>query len=195
LDVHVMTKYCTICKRNPMNTIEHSCNKNHNGSSGSMETEGAKVIFGRSISKLGVKFDKYIGDGDSKAFTEVVKSQPYGSHFTISKLECVNHVSKRITSRLNALCQRQTGFVWEDDRGKRRKGIKGKGGLTNDLISKIQTYYSKSIRSNKGNLDEMRRSCWAILEHLSATDSNPTHNNCPKGISSWCKYQKYENYF
>ncbi|KAG8255287.1 hypothetical protein J6590_108642 [Homalodisca vitripennis] len=36
----------------------------------------------------------------------------------------------------------------------------------------------------------MRKAVWAIYFHLLSTDNSPQHELCPKGESSWCKYQK-----
>ncbi len=32
------------------------------------------------------------------------------------------------------------------------------------------------------------RACWAVFDHSISTDEAPTHENCPKGEWSWCKY-------
>ena len=33
---------------------------------------------------------------------------------------------------------------------------------------------------------------WATLHHLSSTDQNPNHGNCPAGANSWCSYHRAE---
>ena len=46
----------------------NKCLIDHEGSSVSMETEGAVRIFNNSIEKNGLRYVNYIGDGDSSAF-------------------------------------------------------------------------------------------------------------------------------
>ena len=57
----------------------------------------------RSISKLGVYITQYLGDGDSKAYEMVAKSKPYQDEYKVVKVECINHVAKRLTSRLKRM--------------------------------------------------------------------------------------------
>ena len=44
----------------------------------------------------------YLGDGDTKSFQMVVKSEPYPG-VTIAKVECVGHDQKRVGPRLRDL--------------------------------------------------------------------------------------------
>lgn len=46
---------------------QDSCSM-HKGSAGKMEVDSVVEMFGRSEEKHGLKFVKYIGDGDSKTF-------------------------------------------------------------------------------------------------------------------------------
>ncbi|GFU68483.1 uncharacterized protein TNCV_3583551 [Trichonephila clavipes] len=61
------------------------CLKNHNGSAGMMETVGMVRIFQRSLSHRSVRYTSYIGDGDSKTFSSITASNPYGEDITVSK--------------------------------------------------------------------------------------------------------------
>ncbi|GFT30661.1 uncharacterized protein TNCV_77381 [Trichonephila clavipes] len=79
------------------------CLKNHNGSAGMMETVGMVRIFQRSLSRRSVRYTSYIGDGDSKTFSSITASNPYGEDITVSKIECVGHVKKRMGTRLRKL--------------------------------------------------------------------------------------------
>lgn len=45
---------------------------------------------------------KFLGDGDSKCFSAVLASNPFGD-VTVEKLECIGHVSKRMGTRLRKL--------------------------------------------------------------------------------------------
>ena len=57
----------------------HNCVINHVWSAGSMEASGAIRIFNWSVAENGLRYLKYRGDGDSKAFAEVVQNDPYNS--------------------------------------------------------------------------------------------------------------------
>lgn len=41
-----------------------------------MEVQGVKMIFVRSQQKYGVRYTKYLGDGDSSAFKSLLESKP-----------------------------------------------------------------------------------------------------------------------
>ena len=62
----------------------------------------------------------------------------YGRN-TVEKLECIGHVQKRVGSPLRKL-------------KKSKKGLRGKGKLTDKLIDKLQNYNGIIKRSNVGNL-------------------------------------------
>ena len=89
-----------------------------------MEPVGAKRIWERSITKNGLRYHKYIGDGDSKSYDTICNTYP---GITVEKLECVGHVKKRVGSRLRTL-------------KKKEKGLGGKGKLTKKKIDKLQNY-------------------------------------------------------
>ncbi|GFS70953.1 uncharacterized protein TNCV_2720081 [Trichonephila clavipes] len=59
--------------------------------------------FFRSEQKHGLKYQRYIGDGDSKTFLSIAEKKPYGDSVPIEKIECVGHVQKRMGSRLRKL--------------------------------------------------------------------------------------------
>ena len=84
-----------------------------------MESMGAIKIVNTLASKHDLKLTHYLGDGDCRAFANVSKGVPW----TMEKLECTNHVSKRISARLrkkkNELC------------------LKGKGKLTEAAINRL----------------------------------------------------------
>ncbi|GFT14881.1 uncharacterized protein TNCV_3483371 [Trichonephila clavipes] len=103
IDAEVMSSFCKGCdswkrrKGSPAYKkwkILHvkECLKNHNDSAGMMETVGMVRIFQRSLSHRSVRYTSYIGDGDSKTFSSITASNPYGEDITVSKTECVGHV-------------------------------------------------------------------------------------------------------
>lgn len=114
LDWFVSSKRCQGCEhmRATLNNMdfdiwyeaEHKekCTLNYEGSSGGMEVQGIIEIFKRSMTLHKVKYSHYIGDGDSKTFSNLEEAKPYGD-FIIKKLECVLHVGKRMFRYLKEL--------------------------------------------------------------------------------------------
>lgn len=173
LDIQVMSKYCRICEGDDNNTTDHICS-NHKGSAGSMEVAGAYKIFERSEKTRSLKYTEYYGDGDSKAYMGV--KDIYGRD-SVKKLECIGHVQKRVGTRLRNL-------------KKSKKGLGGKGKLTDKFIDKLQNYYGIAIRSTTGSLQNMQSAVIAAFFHCCSNRKNEMHGQCPKGSESWCKYQR-----
>ncbi|GFU34816.1 uncharacterized protein TNCV_2320091 [Trichonephila clavipes] len=161
------------------------CLKNHNGSAGMMETVGMVRIFQRSLSHRSVRYTSYIGDGDSKTFSSITASNPYGEDITVSKNECVGHVQKRMGTHLRKL--KQMSSKLSDG-----KSIGGKGRLTDRMIDLITTYYGNAIRQNKTCLSDMRKAVWAVYFHIRSSDEEPLHSFCPEvlilGVNIKIKY-------
>ena len=84
---------------------------NHTGSSSSMESCGALNVFQRSVERYNLKYEYYPGDGDSSSFQSVEEAKPYGTDFTIKKLECIGHIQKRVGGRLRKLRAEWQGEV------------------------------------------------------------------------------------
>ncbi|GBM67007.1 hypothetical protein AVEN_135504-1 [Araneus ventricosus] len=110
LDLEVMTQYCKMCEMNIK--CDHECS-NYKGSSGNMESVGAFRIFERSVMKRELQYTEYYGDGDSKAFLKV--KDIYGED-TVTKLECIGHVQKRVGSRLRKFKKNQR-TRWKSNAG------------------------------------------------------------------------------
>ncbi|KAE8745984.1 hypothetical protein FOCC_FOCC007346 [Frankliniella occidentalis] len=193
LDVQVMSTVCYGCSnyRGPKQGIEYQewkdahkpvCSINHDGSAGMMEVKGMMKIFHRSVNRAQYRIRGYIGDGDSKTFSAVVNSKPYGDELVPIKIECTGHVQKRMGKRLRDLKKKMKGLKLKDG-----KGLGGKGRLTDGRIDQISSYYGNAIRSSE-TVTSMKRNIWAIFYHIRSRDSKPQHKFCPKGPNSWCKY-------
>ena len=50
-----------------------------------MEVDGVLEMFATSEEKYEVRYENYIGDGDSKTHKALVDAQPYGPDFEIKK--------------------------------------------------------------------------------------------------------------
>jgi hypothetical protein len=90
---------------------EPNCLLNHNGSAQSMESQGALELFRRSVTKYSLRYNIFIGDGDSKSYNTVVRNAPYGPNFVIEKQECTGHIQKRMGTRLRSVVSRYKGIV------------------------------------------------------------------------------------
>lgn len=189
IDLVVKSSYCQSCvawkgkaQTNEFQewyeTHEEECSANHVGSAGKMEVDAMKEMFSASESKYGVRYMIYIGDGDSKTFKAILDLNPYGDDHVVMKRECVNHVEKRMGTRLRNL--------------KKQKKLGGKGKLTDNLIKKITKYYGLAIMRNSDSVENMQRNIMATYWHLISTDENPKHQNCPAGGDSWCKFRVAE---
>ncbi|CAK9813129.1 Transposable element Tcb2 transposase [Anthophora plagiata] len=70
------------------NKHSDKCFANHNGSAGKMEVDSIVEMFKRSESLYNVRYDNYIGDGDSKTYKGIVDSNPY-QDLVVKKKECI----------------------------------------------------------------------------------------------------------
>ena len=119
LDVLVKCSYCKLCefRKKKLNTAEYEewkkehittnqCSANHTETSGNMEVSSIVEMFKHSIVKYGLRYVNYIGDGDSKTYSGILKAQPYGEDFFVNKKECVGYVQKRMGTRLRDLVKK-----------------------------------------------------------------------------------------
>lgn len=184
IDLEVLSKHC-LCPKKATKVHKADCRANYIGTSGGMEVQGARRIFGRSVQKYNARYLKYLGDGDSKGFQTVSKEKFYGDA-KITKLECIGHVQKRMYNRLLTL---------KTKLGKKKLGdgktISGRGRLTLVAMKTLQLYYGNAIRRHtNGTLKAMKQEVWASYFHVSSSNEKPLHSFCPKGRTSWCKYQR-----
>ena len=68
--------------------------------------------------------------------------------------------------------------------------VTGTGKLTQNVMNKLQKYYTWAIRSHKNDLEGMHRAVWATYYHVISTDERPQHDLCPDGIDTWCFYKQ-----
>ena len=89
------------------------------------------------------------------------KDAKYDGAYEVTKEECVGHVQKRPGTALRKYKNDMKGKKLIDN-----KGVGGKRRLTDTIIDKMQNYYGKAIRENKGDLKGMQKSINAILNHM-----------------------------
>ena len=189
IDFEVLSKYCHACKLAESKGMSDDdffewreghladCCINFEGSSKAMESEAARRMWRRSLTKHNFRYVDMISDGDSSAFKAVSELKCYGDT-EIKKLECVNHAHKRMGSALRKLSKEE------------RLGGRGRGRLTEAKCKDLQNFYRGAIVNNLGDTSSMRNSIWAGLWHSMSTDEEPHHLQCPEGEDSWCFYQK-----
>ena len=114
VDVHHMINSCRQCSRFEWElengligqleylkkVVNHDksgkCRYNHVGSAQTMESTGTVEIYKRSKEEGIVRYNPFVGDGDSSSFTRVRQLQPYGPNVAIEKDECHVHVVRRM---------------------------------------------------------------------------------------------------
>ena len=145
LHIGVRNKYCAICaqaSRKGEEAKDHKCFKNWDGASSSMETHIIVEGFKTAEEKHGVRYIRFVGDGDSSVYPSLVSSvyvPVWG--YAIQKIECANHATKCYRSALEKLVHDNPSY-------------KGKGKLT-DAMRKLLTKAARcavkmrSIESDK----------------------------------------------
>ena len=96
----VCNKFCASCKRGTEHN--HTCFKNWQESSSSMEKHIILTGFKVAKKQHGVRYMKFIGDGDSSVYPSLVAGVP-GWGYAINKQECANHALKCYRASLEQL--------------------------------------------------------------------------------------------
>ena len=164
------------------------CSKNYEGTSGGMEKDMALRMWNRSEDKNAMRYSTMVSDGDSSTYLAICENVDY----PVEKLECVNHVSKRLGTRLRNL---KKTFLSEiktaTGRIIKRSVLGGRGKLTDAIIDELGRYFGKAIRDCADTTaDQMRKTCLSGIKHVTSTDENPDHEYCPTGENSWCFYNR-----
>lgn len=192
IDMEVLCNHCVICNDGKLKK-QHVCHMNFTGKAGAMEKEGAVRLWSRSTHHQ-MKYVTFVGDGDSSAYKAVCTLNdgqgPYD--VPVIKEECINHVSKRLGTRLRKLKKETSETITtKTGRQMKRSLLGGASQLTDDIIDKLSRYYGKAIRDNVNNTyQEMKAAILASYWHLCSTDKTPTHQFCPKDADSWCFYNR-----
>ena len=177
LDYEVSSSFCHQCEK--MKHLDAAsfnrwfvhhrlvCGKNHAGSSGPIEVEGANKMWSR-FEAMGFRYTTLVSDGNCKTFNELNSLKPYRPIIAIKKEECVNHVSKRLGTALRNLVSAQS------KRGLTLGGRKS-GSLTQVKIKTLQGYYKNAVPARTGRLRKCeRRLCAASTTHRLLTHPRST---------------------
>lgn len=190
LDFDVLSNYCAVCSSKPNKA--HDCKKNFDGKAGAMEGEIAVRIWSRTTDYK-MRFTTFVGDGDSSSYNNICRLNdgrgPY--EVPVKKEECLNHVGKRMGTRLRKIKQEAYEEVTTKTGKKMRRSILGgMNMLTDEVIDKLSAYYGKAIRGKHGTVKEMQKAVWASYFHLTSKNEDHCHALCPKGEESWCFYNR-----
>lgn len=194
IDFEVLSKHCRQCDRkkrllgpvsaeyrNGFELHKGLCTQNYDGSSGNMEVVAAERLWNRS-EKYGFRYTTVVSDGDSKKFCHLSEIKPYGDK-TIDKVECLNHVAKRLGTGLRNIRSMSAGT-------NEPLGGKKPGSLKASTMDKLTVYYRNAIEKNLGDVKKMKDAIYATLYHCKSTDDNPQHHYCPESEESWCFYNR-----
>lgn len=135
VDFEVLSKSCNQCevkkRQQPTPKSSQYCtiviNQNYVGSSPGMEVEAAERLWRRSDS-LGFRYKTMLTDGDARTVCHFYESKVYGD-LLIEKVECLNHVTKRLGTELKKL-------VRDRSKSETRIGGRALGHLTEPVIKK-----------------------------------------------------------
>jgi len=97
----VRNKFCSICTRAETKSVEpndHTCYKNWEGSAPAMEANIVVDGFNASENMHGVRYLKFVGDGDSSVYAKIQEKVLYGKQ--VRKMECTNHALKNYGKHL-----------------------------------------------------------------------------------------------
>ena len=186
VDYAVLCKYCVECELvgtklsgDELETWKQlhadHCAINHVGSSGSMETEAAKLMWAQSVELMDAEYTSLLGDGDAAVLSALNTLRPYGADVMILKQECINHISKRMFRGLAMAVKAPGG------------SLSGKGKLTQVRMKKWSTYYRNAIVKHAPDVVATRAAIWAIYLHSVSTLDEPQHDDCDV---DWCWWQQ-----
>ena len=148
LYIGVRNKYCSACTRN-IPRDKHVCFRNWSESSSEMETDIILEGFLEAERVHGVRYTKFIGDGDSSVHSTLLQNVPGWGH-AIRKLECANHACKCYRGALERLVQDNPSY-------------KGSGGLPKTMRKRLVSAARSAIRMRSKETD--RKKALASLKH------------------------------
>lgn len=146
--IGVRNKYCTACTRG-LPPTQHTCYKNWDESSSQMETDIILEGFKQAERVHGVRYLRFIGDGDSSVYPTLLESVPGWGRY-IKKLECANHACKCYRSGLEKLVQENPSY-------------KGRGGLTKKMRCRLTSAARCSIKMRSKEADTIK--AVKLLQH------------------------------
>ena len=144
LYIGVRNKYCTSCAQG-IPQEQHICYRNWDASSSQMETSIILEGFKEAKRVHGVRYIRFIGDGDSSVYPTLLQNVPVWGH-AIQKLECANHACKCYRAALEKLAQENPAY-------------KGRGGLTEKMRRRLTSAARCAIkmRSKENDINKAQK--------------------------------------
>ena len=158
-------KTCRVCSHNKVTGKEkkHDCQKNHSGSSKSMERDVACELWSKAP-QSGVKFSIYVGDDDSTTLADIKNKVPYG----VEKWSDIVHTKRSLNSRLYKLRERFKGPNCSV--------------LSPKVINYLTKCFSYCINQNVGDSNSLKKGLKNIVPHAFGD-----HSCCD---NAWCGYKQ-----
>ena len=122
LHIGIRNKYCSACSQG-ISQDKHVCYKNWASSSSEMETDIILEGFCAAEETHGIRYRKFVGDGDSSVYSTLVQNVPVWGR-DIKKIECSNRACKCYRGGLERLVQENPSY-------------KGAGGLTQKMRQRL----------------------------------------------------------
>ncbi|XP_063236795.1 uncharacterized protein LOC134539039 [Bacillus rossius redtenbacheri] len=141
--------YCCICARSSTKnepSHEHICYKNWLKTPTAMEADIIVEGFKNSMSMHNLKYGYIIGDGDSSVMAQLTKAQPYGPEFTITKIECSNHILRNYLRRIRDISTKTKNPVWQVPLSARRA-------ITVDRQLRLRSAVTSAMKYRAGQAD------------------------------------------
>lgn len=186
LYIGIKNKYCLVCARASNKNVvpkEHTCFKNFEGSSSSMEAEIMAEGFKSSIPMYGLIYGRMIADGDASTYAKVLKAKPYESQsLTVEKIECKNHILRNFCKKLRGLTT-ETKYL-----------LAHRKTLTNERIMTMRKVIVKSIRHHNSS-ESPRNTAISVLNRdviNSVAHAYGDHTMCQ---NYYCNKEKNDNNF
>lgn len=111
----------------------------------------------------------------------------------VQKEECINHVAKRLGTRLRKLKQEDfTIITTKSGRKMKRSVLGGAKKLTDSVIQSLQRYYKQAINDNVNkSVTSVRDAIMASFYHACSSDKDThLHDMCSNDSDSWCFYKR-----
>ena len=141
LYIGVRNKFCSSCSKG-ISEDKHTCFKNWDESSSQMEADIILEGFKQAEEVHGLRYIRFIGDGDSSVHSTLVVGVPVWGK-DIQKMECANHCCKCYRSSLEKLVQSHSEY-------------RGKGGLTQKMRKRLTCAARCAIRMRSKESDKSK---------------------------------------
>ena len=176
LYIGVRNKLCAACVHNSkaQKKITHVCFKNWNGASASMEPDIIVEGFQKAEQQHGVRYIKFIGDGDSSVHAQLI-SGVKGWGYAIQKQECANHAVKCFRSSLEKLVKDKPQY-------------KGRGKLTEQMRKRLASSVRCAI-INRSKINDRKKAAHLLQKDIlnCALHCFGSHHKCS---ADYCKVVK-----